>query len=333
MARLSGDLIWSMSERDLLNLLNSEELFSNPKRIHFYAPSFTFYKTSYFCSSATEFPTITVTGKNCALNCKHCGGKVLETMYSSKTPLSLFALVSELKQRGAFGCLISGGCSSDGSVPLQEFMPSIARIKRDLNMTVFVHTGIVNEKLASQLKSSDVDAVLIDVIGSEETLREICNLDISLRMYDVSLEALNASSIAFIPHVVAGLHNGKLKGEFIALKMIASHEPSAVVIISFMPIPGTVMQKTKPPTPLEIARTIAAARSIFPQTPVVLGCMRPKGKHRSETDLLALKAGVDGIAFPSEEVIKYAKAADYVTSFSSFCCAQIYRDLVVKKKS
>ena len=37
-----------------------------------------------------------------------------------------------------------------------------------------------------------------------------------------------------------------------------------------------------------------------------MGCMRPKGSMRGETDVLALKAGVDAIAFPSEEAVKYA---------------------------
>ena len=82
--------------------------------------------------------------------------------------------------------------------------------------------------------------------------------------------------------------------------------------------------------PQDIARTTATARAIFPQTPLVLECMRPKGEHRVETDVLALKAGVDGIAFPSEEAIQHAKTHGYDVAFSSFCCAQIYKDLTAK---
>jgi uncharacterized radical SAM superfamily protein len=126
------------------------------------------------------------------------------------------------------------------------------------------------------------------------------------------------------------LHHGELKGELDALKTIAKYKPSATVIISFMPIHGTAMAKTKPPTPIAIARTSATARALFPQIPLVLGCMRPKGRHRAETDVLALKAGVDGVAFPSEEAIRYAEKQGYQTAYSSFCCAQIYKDLITK---
>jgi uncharacterized radical SAM superfamily protein len=72
---------------------------------------------------------------------------------------------------------------------------------------------------------------------------------------------------------------------------------------------------------------------MFPQTPLVLGCVRPKGKHRTETDILALKAGVNGIAFPSEDAIKYAEQQGYTITFSSHCCAQIYIDAVSRSSS
>jgi uncharacterized radical SAM superfamily protein len=137
---------------------------------------------------------------------------------------------------------------------------------------------------------------------------------------------MQKARLTIVPHVIVGLHDGQLKGELAALKTIASADLSALVVIAFMPIHGTGMAKVKPPQPADIAKVTAAARLLFPETLLVLGCMRPKGKHRAETDILALKAGADGIAFPSEEAIEYAKQQGYTTSFSSHCCAQIYVD-------
>src|SRR3990172_6195436 len=110
--------------------------------------------------------------------------------------------------------------------------------------------------------------------------------------------------------------------------MIQKVKPSALVIIAFMPIHGTAMAKVAPPQPVDIAKVAMLARLMFPETPLVLGCMRPKGKSRSETDVLALKAGVDAVAFPSEVAVEYAKNKGYKTAFSSYCCAQIYVDAV-----
>ncbi|MDH5460016.1 MAG: hypothetical protein OEW71_03150 [Candidatus Bathyarchaeota archaeon] len=57
--------------------------------------------------------------------------------------------------------------------------------------------------------------------------------------------------------------------------------------------------------------------------------MRPKGKHRIETDILAIKAGVNAIAFPTEEAIKTAEKFGYETTFSSLCCSHIYSDFTL----
>ncbi|MDH7563891.1 MAG: radical SAM protein [Candidatus Bathyarchaeota archaeon] len=295
-------------------------------KIRFYAPSFTHYKTKQFCGSSTDFPTISVTGKGCALKCKHCGGLVLETMHPATTSKELFDLCVELKGKGASGCLISGGCQPDGSVPLGKFAEAIARIKRELGLMVFVHTGIIDLGTATVLKNAGVDAALIDVIGSDATIREVYNMKITVDSYAESLRILHEVGMVFVPHVIVGLHHGVLKEEIRALKIIARYSPSALVIIAFMPIYGTEMQYTKPPSPLDIAKVMVAARLMFPKTPLVLGCMRPKGAYRKETDMLAIRAGVNAIAFPAEEAIELAGEKKCKCSFSSSCCAQIYFD-------
>ncbi len=333
MAHLSPEKIWHTSEKELLGLLNSGALVTKPKNAHFYAPSFMHYKTSHYRSSPTQFPTISVTGTACALNCRHCGGRVLETMHPANTPEKLFALAAKLKQNGASGCLVSGGCLPDGSVPLKQFIPAIEKIKCELGLTVFVHTGIIDVATATALKTAGVDAALIDIIGSDETIKKVCNLNATVKDYARSLNALQKAGLNFVPHVIVGLHDGKLKGELDALKIIASVKPSAIVVIAFMPIHGTAMANAKPPTPADIARVTATARLMFLETPLVLGCVRPKGKHRAETDVLALKAGVDAIAFPDEEAVKYAEAQDYTLSFFSYCCAQIYVDAASRSSS
>lgn len=286
-----------------------------------------YYKTCHYCSSSTDFPTISVTGTGCALKCKHCGGKVLETMYPATTPEELVRLCRELKEKGSVGCLISGGCLPDGSVPLNGFVDAIAKVKRELGLTVFVHTGIITCKTAKSLSEAGVDAALIDIIGSDETIRRIYSLNVTVVDYEKSLEALHKAGIVFVPHVVAGLEYGRLKGEFNALEMISKHKPSALVVIAFMPINGTEMGKVTPPEPIAVARVVATARCMFPETPLVLGCMRPKGRHRVETDILAIKAGVDAVAFPAEEAVDFAKSLGYEMSFSSLCCCQIYADV------
>ncbi len=297
------------------------------KQIRFYAPSFTYYKTEHFRSSPTTFPTISVTGSFCALKCKHCGGKVLETMLSATTPEKLVDICRDLRGQGCVGCLISGGCLPDGSVPLDRFTDAIAKIKRDLGLTVLVHTGIINSSTAKELKKAGIDAALIDVIGSDETIREVYQLDARVEDYDDSLRVLSESGIPIVPHVLVGLHYGRLRGELEALRMISKHSPSAVIIIAFMPVHGTPMEKVYPPAPKEIVKVLITARLLLPNTPVALGCMRPKGEHRIKTDTLAVRTGVNAIAFPAVEAIQLAESLGLKTAFSSLCCSQVFCEI------
>jgi uncharacterized radical SAM superfamily protein len=330
MPGLTPQALWNLSEKEFKSLLNLGDLKPQSNTIHFYAPSFAYYKTKHFCSSTKDFPTISITGNSCALNCKHCGGKVLESMHSAISPKKLFELGLKLKENGATGVLVSGGCLPDGSVPLDGFLSILERFKRELGFTVFVHTGVIKPKTALALKGSGVDAALIDVIGSEETVKKAFNLRVNIQDYASSLVALKEARLNVVPHVIVGLNDGKLDGEYNALQIIQQYiKPSALVIIAFMPIQGTEMEKTTPPKAIDIAKVAATARLMFPQTPLVIGCMRPKGKSRAEIDTLSLKAGADAVAFPSEEAIEYAKNNGYKIVYSPFCCAQIFRDFLV----
>jgi hypothetical protein len=248
-------------------------------------------------------------------------------MLPATTPRKLVDLCTLLKQKGAIGCLISGGCLPDGSVPLGRFVNAIAKVKRDLDLTIVVHTGVIELSMAKKLKEAGVDAALIDIIGSDETIREIYQLNMKVQDFDKSLRALHESGISFVPHVLVGLHYGKLKGEFKALQMISKYKPAAVIVIALMPIHGTSMENVSPPVSMDIAKVLALARLIMPTTPLVLGCMRPKGKDKGEIDVLAIETGVNAIAFPAEEAIEHAKSLGLEISFSSLCCSQIYEDI------
>ena len=207
---LTADEVWNLKEEELLAVLESGKLKPLSSIVRFYAPSSTYYRTQQFCSQTNLFPTISVTGSSCALNCKHCGGRVLETMHPATTPQELLQLGKKLKAEGAKGVLVSGGCSPDGSVPLDAFAEVLPQFKHDLGLTVFVHTGITSPKTARLLKAAEVDAALIDVIGSQQTIQNTLNHNATVQDYADSLRALDAAELPIVPHVIVGLDNGKL---------------------------------------------------------------------------------------------------------------------------
>ncbi|MEM2272734.1 MAG: radical SAM protein [Candidatus Bathyarchaeia archaeon] len=297
------------------------------KVIHFYAPGFTYYYNKYFKSSPTIFPSISITGSSCSLKCDHCGGVILKTMIPAITPSKLIEVCLDIKSRGAVGCLISGGCLPNGSVPIERFIDAISEVKRRFGLTIVVHTGLINFETAKRLKEAGVDAVSVDIIGSNETIREIYHLNCDVEKYAETLEALKKSGIPFTPHILVGLHYGSIRGEIEALKLISKYDPSALIFIIFFPIRGTKMEFIKPPSPEAAIEILLKARSLMPNVPIALGCARPKGHHRVRTDLLAVETGVNAIAFPSQEAIERAKELDLKIKFSQICCSQIYKDV------
>lgn len=299
------------------------------KTIRFYAPSFSPYRFPKLASNPLMFPSISITGDSCTLMCKHCKGKLLKGMIPAKTPGELVRTCRLLKEKGSSGCLISGGCLPDGSVPLDGFADALATIKKDLGLTIVVHTGLVDAELAVKMKNAGVDAVLVDIIGSDETIREVYNLNgVKVDDYTKTLDVLSTAGVTTIPHVLVGIHYGRIVGEPVALDMISRYDPPAVVFIVFKPLKNTPMRKFEPPAPSTVAKVLAAARLMLPKTPLVLGCVRPAGAHRVETDTLAVKAGINGIAYPAEEAISLAVSLGMEPVFTNVCCSQIYQDYI-----
>jgi uncharacterized radical SAM superfamily protein len=293
------------------------------KKIVFYNPSFVFHKNHF---SPWLFPSISLTGASCSLKCKHCNGKILKTMIPALTPKKLIEICMQIKKHKGLGCLISGGCLPNGSVPLKNFSEAIKEIKLKTKLKIVVHTGLITEETAFNLKNAGVDAALIDIIGSNETIKEIYHLNAKIEDFEKSLNALKKAGIPLIPHVLVGLHYGKIKGEYNALNIISRYNPSAIIIIVFFPIKGTKMEKEKPPEISEVIKIMIYARKIFPNTPIALGCARPIGDYRVELDSAAVKTGINAIAFPSEKAIELAKSFNLEILYSNVCCSQIYEE-------
>jgi uncharacterized radical SAM superfamily protein len=288
--------------------------------IHFYAPGLRRFRTSeYPHQEAERFVSISVTGSECALQCDHCGSRVLEGM----RPLAgrgLYALCEELKARGARGVLVSGGSDRRGRVPLLRHVPDLERIRRELGLLIRVHPGLPDEDTAAALGELGVDGAMMDIIGAEETIRDVYHLEVGVDEYEAALERLERHGVPLIPHIILGLHRGRMLGEWTALTMISRHRPKLLVLVILMPLTGTPMQGVIPPTVEEIAAFFATARGALPDTPITLGCARPLGPVKVEIDRRAIEAGLDGIAFPAEGVVAYAEARGLVPRFHDACC-------------
>jgi len=296
--------------------------------IWFYAPNIVQFRSSFQeAANPYHFPGISVTGRSCELRCEHCRGRLLESMIPVSTPQEFLEVCKRIHERGGVGCLVSGGSLRNGSVPLLKFIPAIKRAKREMGLSMVVHCGLVQPALAEALSDVGIDAALIDVIGSDETISDVFHLDCGVSAFDRSLTLLEEHAIPVVPHIITGIHYGRMKGERKAVEIVSAHRPEAVVVVALMPLEGTPMEGVGAVPPVDIGRVILALRLSMPQTPTILGCARPRGRHRSLTDAVAIRAGVSGIAYPSEEAYALARRLGLTVRLSGECCALLWKDV------
>ena len=314
----------------LTNLFNkAEQIFKQNfgNKLFLYAPGMVNYETSYCKSHPLAFPAISVTEKRCYLNCEHCGGKLLESMFPASSPYQLYSLMKKLIEKGAKGFLISGGSNKEGYVPLKPFLPIVAKIKREFSVEIVVHCGLPPPPLVDALAEAGVDGVLVDIVGSDLTLKQVCHLEQRVEAFRDLLKRLSDHSLPVVPHIVVGIHYGKILGEKAALEIISGFQPAAVVIVALMPLEGTGMMDVMPPSPQDIGRIMLAARLLLPNTPIVLGCARPRGASRVSVDALAVRCGVNGVTYPSDALFTICKRRGIALIFSEKCCGLIWKDI------
>ena len=307
---------------DLKELLDKSRRVSwgiHGKGVQFFIPGHMVY-----LGEKGKYPSISLTGTSCALKCDHCYRRILEGMIPAVEPHTLKDVCKRLDEEGNVGILLSGGSDRQGALPWQRFLDPIQWIKQHTRLKITIHTGLVDRDTALALKDAGVDELLMDVVGSEETMARVYHLPDGLKAMESSLDALAATELPLIPHIVVGLHYGQIKGEMHALDMVAAHPISTLVIVVLQPIRQTPMEGTRPPEPEVVARFIAAARLRIPDAQIALSCARPPGRHRVETDLMALEAGVNRIAMPAEEVVEKAREMGLHAEFHHTCCSKSY---------
>jgi uncharacterized radical SAM superfamily protein len=291
--------------------------------IRFSTPTFKAYSSCDMegCGK-NSFPAFSVTAGGCALMCDHCQAKILEPMIPATSPEML-----ERKVRGMIatqdlqGFLLSGGSTKRNEIRYERFYPVIERLKRDHpRLKVAIHSALLDAPRARSMAAAGVDTAMMDVIGAEDTIREVYHLERPVADFEATLAALCDTTMEVVPHIVIGLHYGRILGEPAALDIVARHRVHSLVLVVIMPFyakPGTFAT----PATADIGRIFLQARSRIEDRPVLLGCARPPGMHRRVTDAYAVMAGLDGIAFPADGALGVAHAIGRRAAQEHACCS------------
>jgi len=293
------------------------------REIRFSTPTFKSYSSCDVSGCGkNSFPAFSITAGACGLNCDHCQAKILEPMIPATNPAMLDARVRDMVVRENLqGFLLSGGSNRRNEVPYERYLPVVEGLKRDFpQLRIAIHTALLDEARAQSIASAGVDTAMMDVIGARETIIDVYHLDRTVEDFEATLAALCATRMEVVPHIVIGLHYGRILGEPAALDIVSRHPIHSLVLVVVMPFyakPDTFVT----PATGDVGRIFLEARVRIADRPVLLGCARPPGLHRRVTDAYAVMAGLDGIAFPAEGALAAAQAIGRPAVQEHACCS------------
>jgi hypothetical protein len=293
------------------------------REIRFSTPTFKSYSSCDVegCGK-NSFPAFSVTAGGCALDCDHCQAKILEPMIPATNPEMLERKVRELvATQDLQGFLLSGGSTKRNEIRYERYYPVLERLKRDHpKLKIAIHSALLDAPRARAMAAAGVDTAMMDVIGSQDTIREVYHLDRPVADFEATLAALCDTTMEVVPHIVIGLHYGRILGEPAALDIVSRHRIHSLVLVVIMPFyakPGTFAT----PDAAEVGRIFLQSRKTIVDRQVLLGCARPPGMHRRVTDAYAVMAGLDGIAFPADGALGVAHAIGRPVFQEHACCS------------
>ncbi len=300
-------------------------------RVNFYTPTFKAYASSEISGCGkSAWPAISITGGDCKLQCDHCKAKILEPMIAARTPEDLWRTVNEQINGGAQGMLLTGGSNHRNEVEYGDYYSTIRRIKDTFpNFKIAMHTALVDMDIARRMEDCGIDAAMMDVIGSQDTITQVYHLRRTVDDFEKTLEYLVSTTLKVVPHIVIGLHYGNLLGEWNALEMIRRHTPQAVVLVVVMPFYAPENRPFVTPQSSEVGRFFMDARKALPDVPLLLGCARPPGRAKMEIDSYAVMAGLNGIAHPSDGMVELAVRLERNVRVTPACCSIAIGDEVM----
>ena len=249
---------------------------------------------------------LSLTGEQCALDCAHCGGHYLSGMRP----------IWEAEPDESTSCLISGGCDPEGRVPVLAHQDRVQAWRQGRTMNW--HVGFVSDGEMATI-ASQVDVVSFDFVGDQATIREVYGTDRTVADYVETYRLLRRYAPT-LPHVTIGLRGGVLGHELPAFELLQELGVDGLVILVFVPTQGTRYASRQPPAPLDVADLLIEARLRFPQVPLYLGCLRPKGRYRDELDPLAVQAGFNVVVSPSRPARQRAEQLGLVQHRIQECC-------------
>ena len=242
---------------------------------------------------------------NCKLNCLHCMGKYLRQMIQIYEGEELREFGEKFNGKGF---LISGGFDKNGRlINLEKMLPAIEELSR--KFYIAIHPGFLNATLASKVAKA-CDIAFVD-LPSRNAIKNVFRLDATQHKYFHTMEMLIENGLKVSPHITAGLNFGEIE-EWEILDELKGYKVEKIVLNFILPTTGTSFENVE----IEMEEAIKFAKEARKKfADVAIGCMRPRN-----LDIPLIEAGIEEIANPSKEAMRYMIEKGIKFETRDYCC-------------
>ncbi|OYT40185.1 MAG: radical SAM protein [Desulfurococcales archaeon ex4484_58] len=261
------------------------------------------------------FPSISITGSRCWLMCSYCRGRYLKGMVHIEGPGELYSVAKYYWRRGAYGLLISGGFTREGILPVKPYLPVIRDIKRDFDLIISIHPGLIDRGLIEEIRSVGVDIVDYELVLDNYIIRDLKHLNKTIEDYIKTYEELLENGP---PHIVPHIPIGFTRDDrwiYTAINILREYKPEITVFLVSISLDQNQVDRV-----VEILRY--TRKKLYETS---LGCMRPY-KIKPILDRIVIEEKlIDRIVNPSKKYIK-----EYKLKVINTCCSIPYTMLKEK---
>ena len=266
-----------------------------------------------------QFASLSVTGSSCELNCEHCHSHYLSHMQDVSSEKKLRDTLDILIEKGAHGCLISGGCDSTGKVPLLRYYNILKEYKKISSLIFNFHVGLVNEEEIQKITEIQPDFVSFDFTMDEDVIKDVYHMKRNVADYLNTYQYLLKYRVRTVPHICVGLNFGNIQKEFLVLQEIANYPVDLIVFLVIISPPHH--PKFHEANLDDIKDLFTSARLLFPHTELSLGCMRPRGEQRHQIEEIAVQSGFNRYEIPSRKTLSLLEKNNISIQTYNVCCA------------
>lgn len=219
-------------------------------------------------------------------------------MLSAERPTELIEIAQRLETAGASGFLLSGGCTEEGYLPLQDYLGAVKEIKETTHLRINAHVGYPKASDIAPLVDSGIDVFSINDPINDRIGAEVLRLSDALTRYRETITSLRAAGAPKVtPHFLIGL--GDHGEDIVGIERLSRSSPEALIVLAFLPLRGTPMGDRPSTSSTHIIEVLVRAKNLMPETRLTLGCMRPRGLVDMECYLM--ENILDGIVMPARQ--------------------------------